>query len=89
MKSAQLTLCDNEASAIEKMTSEYSTTDSRNHNGYVTTVIIPVDKKGSSSDPGYYRGIALMSVCTKLCNKMLLNDFDQYLTITSGRPLIM
>ena len=37
------------------------------------SVLIPVFKKGSASDPGNYRGIALMCTCAKLYNKMLLN----------------
>ena len=36
------------------------------------SLLIPVFKKGDSSDPNNYRGIALMSVCAKLYNRLLL-----------------
>ena len=39
---------------------------------WLVSVLIPVFKKGSASDPGNYRGIALMCTCAKLYNKMLL-----------------
>ena len=39
---------------------------------WLISVLIPIYKKGSASDPGNYRGIALMSACAKLYNRMLL-----------------
>jgi hypothetical protein len=39
---------------------------------WLMSVLIPVFKKGDSTDPNNYRGIALMCVCAKLYNKLLL-----------------
>ena len=39
---------------------------------WLTAVLIPVHKKGSTSDPNNYRGIALMSVAAKVFNRLLL-----------------
>jgi hypothetical protein len=36
---------------------------------WLMSVLIPVFKKGDSTDPNNYRGIALMCVCAKLYNK--------------------
>ena len=39
---------------------------------WLMSVLIPVFKKGDSTDPNNYTGIALMCVCAKLYNKLLL-----------------
>ena len=39
---------------------------------WLMSVLIPIYKNGCSSDPGNYRGIALMSACAKRFNWMLL-----------------
>ena len=39
---------------------------------WLISLLIPVFKKGDSTDPNNYRGIALMCVCAKLYNRMLL-----------------
>ena len=39
---------------------------------WLISLLIPVFKKGDSSDPNNYRGIALMCVCAKLYNRLLL-----------------
>ena len=50
---------------------------------WLVSVLIPVFKKGVSSDPNNYRGIALMCVCAKLYNRLLLERLrsvlDKYL----------
>ena len=54
---------------------------------------IPIYKKGSASDPGNYRGIALISACARLYNRMLLDRLrtvlDQHLRYNQNgfRPL--
>ena len=40
---------------------------------WLISVLVPIYKKGSASDPGNYRGIALMSACAKLYNRLLLD----------------
>ena len=40
---------------------------------WLISVLIPIYKKGSASDPGNYRSIALMSACAKLYNRMILD----------------
>ena len=47
------------------------------HNGYppdqwLTSLLIPIHKKGEISDCNNYRGIALMSIAAKLFNRILL-----------------
>ena len=39
---------------------------------WLLSVLIPIYKKGDAGDPGNYRGIALMSACAKLYNRLLL-----------------
>ena len=39
---------------------------------WLISLLIPVFKKGDSSNPNNYRGIALMCVCAKLYNRLLL-----------------
>jgi hypothetical protein len=39
---------------------------------WLISILIPVFKKGDSSNPNNYRGIALMCVCAKLYNRLLL-----------------
>ena len=39
---------------------------------WLISLLIPVYKKGDSSNPNNYRGIALMCVCAKLYNRLLL-----------------
>ena len=45
------------------------------------SLIIPVPKKGDLSQPTNYRGIALMSIITKLYNRILLNRLKSTLDI--------
>ena len=40
---------------------------------WLMSVLVPVLKKGDSTDPNYYRGIVLMCVRAKSYNKLLLN----------------
>ena len=60
---------------------------------WLLSVLIPIYKKGSASDPGNYRGIALMSACAKLYNRLLLvrlrEVLDQHLRYNQNgfRPL--
>ena len=60
---------------------------------WLMSVLIPIYKKGCASDPGNYRGIALMSACAKLYNRMLLVRvrvvLDQHLRYNQNgfRPL--
>ena len=56
---------------------------------WLISVLIPIYKKGGASDPGNYRGIALMSACAKLYDRMLLvrlrSVFDQHLRYNQNR----
>ena len=55
---------------------------------WLMSVLIPVFKKGDSTAPNNYRGIALMCVCAKLYNKLLLNRLravlDKHLRINQN-----
>jgi len=39
---------------------------------WMISILVPVFKKGNSSDPNNYRGIALMCACAKLYDRLLL-----------------
>ena len=55
---------------------------------WLISLIIPVFKKGDSSKPTNYRGIALMCVCAKLYNRLLLERLrsvlDKHLRINQN-----
>jgi ribonucleases P/MRP protein subunit RPP40 len=45
-----------------------------------TANIVPIPKKGLSSDPAMYRPISLTSLCCKILEKLITNDIMSYLT---------
>ena len=44
-------------------------------------IICPLHKKGSTNNPDNYRGISLLSVLSKVFNKILLDRFTKWLYI--------